>query len=67
MYQSLSPAKASGSATRCWLPLVSTGADMMTTRLGRPDLGAACGERAAGGGVSTVVSKRMGLRGDTCL
>jgi hypothetical protein len=30
-------------------------------------LAAPCGEMAAGGGMSTVVSKRLGLCGDTCL
>src|SRR5665647_949934 len=54
--------KASGGAGG-----VDVRADMMTTRLGPAWLAAACGEAAAGGGVSTVVSQRMGLCGETCL
>lgn len=46
---------------------VDVRADMLTTRLGPAWLAAACGEAAAGRGVSKVVSKRLGLRGETCL
>jgi len=46
---------------------VDVRADMLTTRLGPARLVTACGELTARADVSTVVSKRLGLRGETCL
>jgi len=59
---------ASSGATGNGAGDVDVDADMLTTRIqAGPTRYTGCGDVAARAGVSTVVSKRRGLCGDTCL